>query len=234
MRKGFRIACGAVFAVAALALLGCLDVPDEPAEGIYLERLDIFVFQDGTADSTLLKIRPTDSSTVKVSTYPRQLKNSLSCRWLLVKKDSSFTIGEGFEYIIPANTKSNEIPNAIEVTDEVGNTVRKDFAISVNMPPQLEPETTPADGDTLYGNENFSVRFKWRSSDSDSFDENRLEHTLVIDNISYSVGNLTELQQSGFSEGRHSFSIIVKDSFGDADTLPAQTFYMVDTLGGKR
>ena len=217
--------------VALATLSGCLDIPDEPAEKVYLERLDIFVLQEGTADTTLMKIRPTDSSVVKAATYPMQLKNSLTCHWLYIKGDSATVMGEGYEYTIPANTKAKDIPNAVEVTDEVGNTFLKEFKIVVNLKPVLEPQTTPANGDTLYGNTNTSIKFKWNSYDSDSFDENHLEHTLVIDNVPYAVGGLTELMQSGFSEGRHTFQVIVNDTFGDADTLAEKTFYMVDTLG---
>ena len=229
--KGFRLACGAVFFVFLTALSGCLDIPDEPAEKIYLERLDIFVLQEGTADTTLMKIRPSDSSIVKAATYPMQLKNSLSCRWLRVNGDSSVVMGEGYEYTIPASTKTSDIPNAVEVSDEVGNTFLKEFEIVVNLMPVLEPQTTPANGDTLYGNTKTAFKFKWHSYDSDSFDENRLEHTLVIDGVPYSVGQLTEIMQSGFGEGRHTFQVIVSDTFGDADTLSTKTFYVVDTLG---
>jgi hypothetical protein len=232
--KGFRTLCGTVFAVAAIALIGCLDIPDEPTESTALEQLDIYVFQEGTADSTLLKVRPTDSSIVRASTYPRHLQSTLTCRWLQVKKDSNLVMGEGFEYTIPADAKSSDIPNAVEVTDVVGNTFLKEFKIVVNQKPTLDSITEPTSGDTLYGNRNTSIRFKWRSYDSDSFDENSLVHTLIIDSTSYSVGHLTEIMQSGFSEGAHTFQVIVADSFGDADTLPEKTFYMVDTLGGSR
>lgn len=218
--------------VAILALQGCLDIPDEPRIGTELERIDVFVLQEGSSDSTLMKIRPTDSSIVKASTYPRQLKNSLTCHWLRIKGDSSTVIGEGFEYGIPANPNKNNIPNAVEVIDEVGNSFLKKFDIVVNLRPVLETNTIPAHGDTLYGNTSTSIKFKWSSYDSDSFDENRLNHILILDGVSYTVGHLTEIMQSGFDEGPHTFQVIVTDSFNDADTLSEKTFYMVDTLGG--
>jgi hypothetical protein len=232
MRKGFRIACGAVFMVVALALSGCLDIPDEPNESQYVERVDVFLFQEGNQDSTLLKIRPNDSAVIRAAVYPRQFKNNLTFRWLYCKGDSASTIGDSAEYTIPASPKASDIPNALEVFDGVGNTIRKDFKISVNMAPTLYTKTIPADGDTLYGNVHTSFRFKWLSYDTDSFDENKLQHTLIIDGTEYPVSRLTEIVQSGFTEGKHTFQIIVQDSFGDADTLAPRTFYMLDTLGG--
>ena len=121
---------------------------------------------------------------------------------------------------------------ALEVFDEVGNTLRKDFVINVNMAPKLNTTTIPANGDTLYGNEHTSIQFKWSSYDYDSFDENKLQHTLIIDGTEYPVSRLTEIVQSGFTEGKHTFQIIVQDSFGDADTLAPRSFYILDTLGG--
>ena len=67
---------------------------------------------------------------------------------------------------------------------------------------------------------------------ADAFDENRLQHTLIIDGSEYPVSRLTEILQSGFTEGEHSFQILVQDTFGDADTLPERHFYVIDTLGG--
>ena len=234
MSKGFRRACGAVFVVVLFALLGCLDIPDEPEIGLELERIDVFVFQEGNLDSTLLKIRPNDSSVLSAATYPRQLKNQLTFHWLYKSGDSTTVLGEGLEYPIPAYSETEDIPNAIEVTDEVGNSAMLEFEIVVNMRPKLDTETIPADGDTIYGNEHSSVRFAWKSSDSDSFDWRLLDHTLIIDDIPYGVGRLTEIMQSGFKPGEHKFQVIVQDSFGDADTLPEKKFFMVDTIGGEQ
>jgi len=230
--KGFRLVCGAVFFIALTALSGCLDLPEDPNESQYVERVDVFLFQDGTPDSTLLKIRPNDSAVVRATIYPRQFKNSLTFHWLYCKGDSATIIGDSAEYTIPASPKAYDIPNALEVFDEVGNTLRKDFVINVNMAPMLYDWTVPADGDTLYGNKHTTIRFQWKSYDSDSFDDGKLQHTLVIDGNEYPVSRLTEIMQSGFTEGTHTFQIIVHDTFGDADTLAPRTFYMLDTLGG--
>jgi len=233
-RKVIRLTPPAVILCMLIFLSGCLDIPDTASEGIFLERVDILVFQDGNEDSTLLKIRPTDSALVAVSTYPRQFKHVLTFNWLYRTDDSSSVIGEGIEYTIPFAPEPEDIPNAIRITDDIGNTLTYEFEIVVNMKPVLEPATIPADGDTLYGNRTTAIKFKWNSYDIDDFDVNSLEHELIIDNVSYSVGLLNEVMQSGFDEGGHTFQVIVRDSFGDADTLPARTFYIVDTLGRSR
>ena len=234
MSKGFRLICGAVFAVALFALLGCLDIPDEPNTGRTLERVDILVLQAGNEDSTLLKIRPSDSSIIRASVYPRQYKTQLSFLWSRQTKDSSFTLGQGQDFTIPPNTSADQIPNQLEVVDEAGNSIQKKFEIAVNMEPVLEDFTIPADNDTLFANTHTSILFKWRSFDYDSFDEDKLDHILIIDGVTYPVGRLTEIRQSGFTEGEHTFQIIVFDTFGDSDTLVTRSFFVLDTLGGSK
>ena len=234
MSGGFRLACGAVLSIVFFALLGCLDIPDEPEVGTELERIDVFLIQDGNPDSTLLKIRPNDSAVVRASAYPRQLKKRLSYHWLYKAGESSTVLGDDPEYTIPAYPEKKDIPNSLEVTDEIGNSVSLDFKIVANMRPVLDSVTTPADGDTLYGNTHTSILFSWYSEDTDTFDWRTLDHTLIIDSVPYSVGRLTEIRQSGFTPGAHTFQVIVRDSYGDADTLPEKTFHMVDTLGGLR
>ena len=231
---GFRYICGAVFIAALFVLMCCLDIPDEPNTESQLEYVSIIVQQEGKEDSTLLKIHPSESSIVRSTVYPRQYKSQLSFQWSRHTKDSSYVLGEGPEYIIEAKADKNKIPNELKVTDEAGNSLTKSFEIFMNMEPVLNKSTIPAPNDTLYGNKHSAILFKWYSYDNDSFDEDKLEHTLIIDGQTYPVGRLTQIRQSGFNEGAHSFQIIVFDTFGDSDTLAPVTFYMVDTLGGKQ
>ena len=90
-------------------------------------------------------------------------------------------------------------------------------------------ETTPADGDTLYGNSYTPILFTWQSFDRD--ENNYLNNTLEIDSVRYNVGDLQEVMQSGFTEGRHTFRIFVEDSMGDQDSSATQEFFVIDTLG---
>jgi hypothetical protein len=224
----------AFFACTLFALSGCLDIPDEPNTGHELESVEIVVLQAGKEDSTFLKIRPSDSSTVRASVYPRQYNKQLSFLWSRQTKDTSYVLGEEQDYTIYANAGLHQIPNALDISDEVGNSIHKEFNIVVNMEPAMEEKTVPADNDTLFGNTHTSILFKWKSYDNDDFDEDKLEHTLIIDGTTYPVGHLTEIRQSGFEEGPHTFQVIVFDTFGDSDTLGTRTFYVVDTLGGSR
>ncbi|OWU99478.1 hypothetical protein B7994_10860 [Fibrobacter sp. UWR2] len=226
----FRYILGTVFACMLFA--GCLDIPDKPNTESQLESIDVVVLQAGKEDSTLLKIRPNDSSEVRVVVYPRQYRKQLSFQWSRVIGDSSYVLGEGSEYTIAPNTDRDKIPNELQVMDEAGNSLKKDFEIFVNMEPILSSTTIPANEDTLYGNTHTAFLFKWKSYDNDSFDDGKLEHTLIIDGVYHPVGRLTEIRQSGFNEGQHSFQVIVFDTFGDSDTLAPMTFYVVDTLGG--
>jgi hypothetical protein len=57
-----------------------------------------------------------------------------------------------------------------------------------------------------------------------------LFHILEIDGNQYNVGTLLEVKQSGLKAGKHKFRIIVRDLYGDTDTLPYKNFYVVDTL----
>ena len=220
---------------------GCLDIPDEPDTAQELERLDIVVLQAGKEDSTLLKIRPSDSSIARADIYPRQHKKQLSFTWLRNTLDTTIVLGEGLEYTIVKDADTNLIPNVLEVKDEVGNSISKSFDIIVNMEPMLSSTTIPALNDTLYGNSHTAILFKWKSYDYDDFDDGKLQHIIFIDGESYPVGRLTEIRQSGFEEGPHTFQIIVFDTFGDSDTLAPTTFYMADTtlhtadeLGGEQ
>jgi|GEM_PF-689785 hypothetical protein len=231
---GFRRACGAVFAVAALALLGCLDIPDDPQTSQEIESVSLYILQEGSQDSTLLKIRPGDSAVLGAQVYPRQHKKDLSFRWVLRTSVGDSVLGSEAVYTLPAFANELSLPNLLILEDRVGNSQEIPVSVIVNTPPTLSQKTEPADGDTLYGSENTAVLFKWKSSDSDESDFKQLSHTLVIDSVRASVGSVTEIMQSGFAEGKHTFRVVVYDSYGDADSLSEKTFYMLDTLRGQR
>lgn len=234
MSGGFRHACGAVFVIALLALLGCLDIPDEPETGREIEYVSLYILQDGQQDSSLLKIRPGDPATLAAQVFPRQYQKELTHHWIRRTEKDDILLGTEETYALPAHVAIESLPNLLVLKDRVGNSQEFPFSIIVNTPPEISRKTEPANGDMLYGSTNTAVRFKWTSSDSDSEDIGRLTHTLVIDGVQASVGTVSEIMQSGFSEGAHSFRVIVHDSYGDTDTLPEVTFYMVDTLGGLR
>ena len=231
---GLRTACGVVFVIVAFTLLGCLDIPDEPETGREIESVSLYILQEGALDSSLLKIRHGESAVLGAQVYPRQYKKELSFRWVLRTSAGDSVLGSEADYTLPAFASELSLPNLLILEDKVGNAREFPVSIIVNTPPTLSKKTEPADGDTLYGSANTAVLFKWKSSDSDVSDFRQLSHTLIIDSVRVSVGSVTEIMQSGFAEGKHTFRVIVHDSYGDADSLSEMTFYMLDTLRGQR
>ena len=234
MFGGFRLACGAVLVIVFFAFIGCLDIPDEPQTDREVESVSLYILQDGQQDSSLLKIRPGDSAILAAQVYPRQYRKELSFSWIRQTIIGDTLLGTDETYTLPAYITIGALPNLLVLKDKVGNTQEFPFSIIVNTPPVMSLKTEPADGDTLYGSSNTAIRFKWNSADSDDNDFKQLSHTLVIDGAETHVGSVTEIMQSGFSEGKHSFRVFVYDSYGDADSLPEITFYMLDTLKDKR
>lgn len=232
--NGFLATQGVLLLVLAFGLNGCLDIPDQPDTSREIETVSVIVFQEGQQDSSELKIRPSDSAVVALSIYPRQYRKELSFQWKFRTADSDSVLDTCDTYTIGAYAIENSIPNSVTVTDNAGNSQTLDFRILVNTAPFLYAETIPADGDTVYGNQKTAFKFKWNSADYDRSDVDDLFHTIVIDGTAYPVGTLTEIMQSGFSEGSHTFSVIVRDLHEDADTLAPRTFIVVDTLGGER
>ena len=234
MFGGFRLACGAVLSIVIFTLIGCLDIPDEPQTAQEVESVSLYILQDGQQDSSLLKIRPGDSAILAAQVYPRQYKKDLTHNWIRRTTIGDTLLGTDETYTLPAQAKDSTLPNLLILKDKVGNTREYPFSIIVNTPPALSDETTPAEGDTLYGTANTTILFKWLSFDTDNEDFGKLTHTLIIDGTRASIGSINEIRQSGLAEGSHTFRVIVYDSYGDADSLPEITFYMIDSLRGLR
>lgn len=240
-RKWLHTFCCATFLGCLLLFSGCLDIPDEPITENQIESYSLYIVQPGIADSSQLKINPKDSATLHLSIFPRQFKKQVSVQWFADfiedPEDSTSArklLGEGFQYGVSPETSILQIPNIVVITDDEGNQVSFPFNIVINNPPYFSGNTVPAEGDVLYGTTKTAVLFKWQSFDDDAQQGDKLTHTLLIDDQEYNVGSLHQVYQSGFSEGEHTFRIIVKDSYGDTDSLPEQTFYMADTLGGEQ
>jgi len=214
-----------------LLLAGCLDIPDEPNLERQVGRVEVYILQDGISDSTLLKINPSDTASLEVSVYPRQYKKELSFQWFYLDSDSKDTssIAKGNSYTIVPNKK--KIPNLLKATDNENNSLYVKFEVIVNTAPVLSDKTVPADGDTLYGNLHTSFKFEWETKDSET-DHADINHTFILDGQQINIGALTTIYQSEISSGKHTFSVIATDHYGDSDTLDTRTFYVLDTLGG--
>ena len=222
----------AVFFCILFSLAGCLDLPDDPETGNKIERISLTISQPGTADSTLLKIHPGDSATLVANVYPQQFRDEIAIQWFYIDAQIKKNLGKGLTYGIAKNFTL--LPNYFVATDKEGNELAEAFEIIVNSPPTLSNETTPANGDTLWGSSTMAFLFKWESTDIDEIlGMDSLQHILQIDGNSYPVGPLTQIMQSGFSAGKHSFRVIAEDSRGDSDTLDARSFYVYEKEGGQ-
>ncbi|WP_407440786.1 hypothetical protein [Fibrobacter sp.] len=205
----------------------CLDAPSYPNTSKKIERIGIFVSQEDISDSTLLKIHPSSEATLRAEVYPRQYKKEISFKWY----HDDTKLGSGDSFSIPPYASSKEIPNILKATDQEGNVYKDTFNIVSNTPPHFDEKTSPVDNDTLCANKRTSISFSWNSYDVDYSYGDKNFYTLIIDKEEYFVGSLTSVMQSGFSDGKHSFSVIVADSYGDSDTLQTRTFFISDCSG---
>ena len=221
-------------AVSACAILvACLDIPDSPDSSEKITSIDIYVKQFGESRTEPLKVNSNDSARLIASVNPENLRNKVRYYWY----NDEDLMDSGSTYEITTNQMVSEfisnsfIPNRVTIVDDEGNSLEKTFSVTVNAPPRISSETEPADGDTLYGNIHTPFKFQWSAEDNDSSDS--LHCILEIDDVKYNVENLESIMQSGFTEGRHSFRIIVTDSFGDSDSLDTREFLVLDTLEGR-
>ena len=217
----------AAFTLSAL-LAACLDIPSTPDTQDKIESVSILVKQRGTKDSTELKINSNEPATLIARVSPAKYQNDVKITWFKNGEEK----GTGSLYTVTVNQAQFEdlfFPDHVIVSDNNGNSIETRFSVTVNAPPVLQRLLTPTDGDTLYGSSQTPFAFEWQSYDKDK--EDILNHVLEIDGIRYSVGEFTQVKQSGFSEGAHTYRAIVYDPYGDSDSSEVRTFYVRD-IGG--
>lgn len=220
-------------ALLGVFLAGCLDAPSDPDDLQPVESVNIKIKQDKGDYSTDLKVHPSDSATILATVEPEKLQKDLSFKWYYTfeGKDSLLQKGEQFTFY-PSRSES-AIPNKLTVSDKEGNKQTYKFSVIINTAPVLSDSTIPVNGDTLYGTKESAFLFEWYSLDMDLANGDTLFHILEIDSTQYDVGTLMQVKQSGFKAGKHSFRIIVRDLYGDSDTIAYKSFYVVDTLEAK-
>ena len=162
-RTRFCKAPAIALALSVAFLNGCLDIPDTPDAPPEIEHISVYVEQEGIKDSSILKIFPGDSATLKVSVFPRQYKKDFSFEW----KRSGRTLGTGESYVIAPKAPARDIPTLLAVYDPLGGETTVSFNVIANTPPQLDSIVSPAAGDTIYGNASMAILFKWYASDKD-------------------------------------------------------------------
>lgn len=223
----------AFFAFFGIFLAGCLDAPNDPQELQTVESISIMVKQKDNSFSTILKVNPSDSATIKASVIPEKFHDELSFEWFYSNENKDHLLKNGSSYSFYPNRSGEDLPNKLIVTDQEGNNKTYEFTVVINTPPVLSDSTIPSNGAKLYGSPESAFLFEWYSIDKDLSNGDTLFHILEIDGKQYDVGTLLQVKQSGFKAGEHSFRIIVRDLYGDADTLAPKKFYVVDTLEAK-
>lgn len=220
----------ATIAFWGVFLISCASIPDYPEAAQTVESVNIIIQQKGKTSSAILKVNPSDSATIKASVFPEKFIDDISFEWMHANESKDSLLGHGIQYSFFPNKNSNDIPNKLIASDKEGNQKTFDFTIIINTPPELAKTTIPANGDTLYGTSESAFLFEWYSGDLDLSNGDSLFHILEIDDKPYDVGTLQQVKQSGFKAGEHKFRIIVRDLYGDKDSLAYKTFYVVDTL----
>ena len=221
------------FALLGVCLGACSDIPDLPDSSSKIQDFEVYVHQSGENTFDPLKINSNDSATLVVHVVPDAYQDNVRYYWYndedLLDSGRSYPVST----VMTASpfTVQNFIPDHVKIIDNEGNWLEKQITVIVNAPPEISDTTIPADGDTLYGNSHTPFLFTWYTWDRD--EDDRIFSTIEIDGKSYTLGELDNIRQSGLGEGKHIFRVIVEDSRGDRDSIPARTFFVLDTLEGK-
>ena len=211
----------------------CLDIPEPPGDTPKITSVQVLVKQFDDTKGEPLKINSDEDAELIAEVNPDKFKNDIKYFWY----KGNDILGKGMVYPINSDDMASSekikqnIPDKLVIEDSENNQLKTTFQITINVPPQISPKTKPANGDTLYGNTHTPILFSWQSSDRN--EDKHLSHVLEIDGIRYNVGELQQISQSGFSEGKHTYRILVEDSLGDKDSIPEQEFFVIDTLETK-
>lgn len=211
----------------------CLDIPETPGDNQNITSVEVFAKQFDKTIEVPIKLNSDDSAELIAEVTPNTHKKNIKYYWYNEEEllDSGSTYVISTTYMASTVFSKVFIPNRLVIKDNEGNTLETTFTIIVNNPPQVSSQTIPANGDTLYGNSHTPFLFSWQSIDRN--EEESLLNILEIDGIRYNVGELHQVMQSGLTEGKHTFRIIVEDSMGDRDSTILQEFLVIDTLEAK-
>ena len=217
--------------MAGVLFSACLHIPSTPDDSPKITSVGVMVKQFDETRENPLKINSDEGAELIANVNPSRYKKDVKYYWYR----GNNLLGEGITYDISTDDMASSkkikkhIPDKLVIEDREKNRLDTTFQIIINVPPQLSTKTKPEDGEILYGDSHTPILFSWKSSDRD--ESGQLFHTLEIDGIPYNVGELQQIQQSGFTTGKHTYRILVEDSLGDKDSIPEKTFFVVDTLG---
>lgn len=212
MRKRFRTAW--IF-FSGIFLIACLESPDSPKINSEPISVSICAFQRDSSCTVPLQLSPRDSFSLYAKISSKKNDGELFLRWIL---DDGKILADGAQF----STDSSNAPDSLILLDSEGNRLGTFVEYLFDNAPKFNAETAPADGDTLVGDSTFAFRFAYSATDADEGDT--LRYTVVWDSVSFYAGTQTELFQSGFSPGLHTFWVIVEDPHGQSDTSKTVRF----------
>lgn len=207
-------------------IVACLDIPDSPDTSQRVTSIKVYSIQYGITDSTLLKVNPRDTARLVAIATPIESEKDLRFFWF----NEGYFLDSGAAVTIDVN-EPKFVPDQLVAVDPSGHFQEVKVQVIANAPPTLRSKSEPADGEVIYASRTTPITFRWYAEDVEDDD---LENILEIDSKSYSVGNLNQIKQSGFKPGKHTYRVIVRDIYGEADSLPQKKFFVVDTTEANR
>lgn len=197
-------------------LFACLETPDSPEIFNRTPTVSICAVQRDSTCVQPLQVSPSDS--FLLDAHVSEFKDDLKFQWVQAPKK---ILSEAPRFA----TESSCVPDSLLIFDTMGNRLSFPVSFLFDSAPILDSQTVPAEGDTLRGSATEAFFFSYSASD---VDEDSLFYTVVFDSLEFFAGTLTEIFQSGFTPGWHSFRIFVKDSYGLADSSDVIRFFVED------
>ncbi len=217
--RGMQIFQRILFIVSCMLLFACLETPDSPAKIGNLFRLSVCLEKDSSC-TIPLQVSPGDSFTVYAKTSPAEFENLLQFSW--IKNEKVLHRGKFFA------TDTSQVPDSLIAIDDEGNRLSFSLDFTLDSPPKLSQKIIPENGDTLAGNSATAFFFSYSATDADKKDS--LFYTLEWDSTFFYAGNLTQIYQSGFAPGNHTFRVYVQDRYGLRDSSEIIHFFVVEEL----
>lgn len=214
----FCVLLTAFTALISGAVLGaCSEIPSVPSERDKVTGVSVAILQNDLLDSTSYKINSNDSAQIIAFVHPDKFAEKLHYYWY---HEDEF-LDSGSTYSVTFMIKKL-IPNRLVVIDDQENSLETAFDIVLNAPPRIGASMIPADSTVFHQDFHTPILFRWYTYDHDD----AVTSTFILDGEEYDVGYLTQITESGFEEGEHTYQVIVTDSHGDQAVSPKRVFFV--------
>lgn len=217
--------------LSSALLSACFEIPSEPIPPKAVKKIEVKVIQEGNPDSSSFKVKPKSQVELYAKVTPKSNSDDLTYNWKFSQEDGSeASIFSGNPYKT-TTSYLKQLPNKLVVTDAEGNQIVKTFDIVINSPPTITNILSPKQNTILVGNEKTAFKFDWIVTDEN---DTNLSSTVLWDGVPQNVYKLNQVWQSGFSSGKHTFQVIVEDSYGDTDTSEVINFRVYNPEAGEK